>query len=81
MCIRDSRQKTVGIGRLNSSSNGLDNEGQLVDLVPAVEPLASRSPFGHDLPVAVFPGPERLLGHTEHLGDGADPIKAVTRHE
>ena len=75
------REKAVSIGRLNSASNGVDNEGQLVYLVPAVEALASRCPFGHDLPIAVFPGPERLLGHTEHLGDGADPIKAVTRHE
>ena len=71
-------QQSVSIGRLHPTVELSEDEAQVIDLVPAVEPLPAGTSGRDDLLVAILPATKRLWGDAEHLGDGADAVHAVS---
>ena len=70
-------QQSMGVGGLQPAVELVEDEAQLVDLVPAVEALPAGASRGDDLVVALFPAAKRLRRDAEHLDDGADAVDAV----
>nr|WP_233712364.1 hypothetical protein [Kribbella turkmenica] len=72
-------QEPVSVGRLQALLDLIADEGELVHLVAAEQPLSTGAPDRHDLLIPIFPGTQRLCRQTEHASDCPDAVDTVVR--
>src|SRR5580692_1712463 len=54
------------------------DEPELLDLIAAIQPVATCVPVGHHKLIAVFPGPQGCDRDANHACDGTDAVDGPT---